>query len=330
MIDIVHERCLKDGCNIQPSCGLPKDTKATYCATHKLDGMIDIVSKRCLKDGCNVRPNFGYTKDRKRLYCAKHKLDGMIDIKNKRCLEDGCILQPSYGYIKDRKCLYCVRHKLDGMINISKTPPPKNLCSQCSNQATIKFGLYYCVDHIPHDQLKVVKKLCKICDIDNSLTHICKECQANREKKKIRIEHKIVRHLNKKIVKAPTSLDRIIGDCSKRRPDVYYDCGTHAVIVEIDENQHRSYEDTCECARVNQIVNDLGGLPLTIIRYNPDNFKIDGKKKIVNDSDRLYQLVENIKKYIEVEPTSFVHLIQLFYDGPSIVQEEDITELVTL
>ena len=48
-------------------------------------------------------------------------------------------------------------------------------------------------------------------------------------------------------------------DVQKKRPDIFFDLSTHCVIVEIDENQHNSYEDICECARINEIVNGIGG-----------------------------------------------------------------------
>jgi len=45
--------------------------------------------------------------------------------------------------------------------------------------------------------------------------------------------------------------DKVIPNgCSNRRPDVLIDCGTHVIIVEIDENCHKSYESTCENKRI--------------------------------------------------------------------------------
>ncbi len=102
---------------------------------------------------------------------------------------------------------------------------------------------------------------------------------------------------------APTSVDRILGGCSKRRPDVYYDCVTHAVLVEIDENQHRRYDERCECVRLNEIFNDLGGLPMHVIRYNPDGFYIDGKKQDISNEERLKRLTIELGKMINNPPS---------------------------
>ncbi len=47
--------------------------------------------------------------------------------------------------------------------------------------------------------------------------------------------------------------------CSKKRPDIYFELERHCVIVEVDEHQHNAYEDSCECSRINEIVNGIGG-----------------------------------------------------------------------
>ncbi len=44
----------------------------------------------------------------------------------------------------------------------------------------------------------------------------------------------------------------------KKRPDIYFEFDKHCVIVEINENQHKSYDDYCECARINEIINGIG------------------------------------------------------------------------
>ena len=47
------------------------------------------------------------------------------------------------------------------------------------------------------------------------------------------------------------SFDKVIPNgCSKRRPDVMIDCGTHVISVEIDELKHSSYESICENKRI--------------------------------------------------------------------------------
>ncbi len=43
---------------------------------------------------------------------------------------------------------------------------------------------------------------------------------------------------------------RIEGGCSRRRPDLLLDMGSHVVIVEVDENKHDEYDCTCENRRL--------------------------------------------------------------------------------
>lgn len=70
--------------------------------------------------------------------------------------------------------------------------------------------------------------------------------------------------------------DRVVngtGACgSKRRPDWLVDLSTHSIIVEVDENQHVAYEDTCESKRLMQLFEDLGSRPLVVVRFNPDGY----------------------------------------------------------
>jgi hypothetical protein len=66
--------------------------------------------------------------------------------------------------------------------------------------------------------------------------------------------------------------DKIIqGGCSRRKPDILLDIGTHIIIVEIDENQHDEYDISCENKRIMQISQDLGHPHIVFIRFNPDS-----------------------------------------------------------
>jgi hypothetical protein len=109
MEDIVNKRCLHDGCKTISVYG---HSTRTYCATHKQDGMEDIASKQCLHDGCTKGSSYGHAT---RTYCAAHKQDGMKDFASKQCLHDGCEKVPHYGHSTR---MYCVTHKQDGMKNI--------------------------------------------------------------------------------------------------------------------------------------------------------------------------------------------------------------------
>jgi hypothetical protein len=69
-------------------------------------------------------------------------------------------------------------------------------------------------------------------------------------------------------------------DCaSRRRPDMYCNFGTHILIVEIDENQHRAYDTTCDNKRLCELYQDFGHIPVVFVRFNPDDYiNTDGTK----------------------------------------------------
>lgn len=70
----------------------------------------------------------------------------------------------------------------------------------------------------------------------------------------------VVRYIRKNInTKFEYNTSKILQGCSKKRPDVFFELDKHCVIVEIDEDQHKNYIESCECARINEIVNGIGG-----------------------------------------------------------------------
>ena len=121
--------------------------------------------------------------------------------------------------------------------------------------------------------------------------------------------------------------------CSKKRPDVYFELDKHCVIVEIDEHQHNSYEDVCECARINEIINGIGGKSVITIRYNSDIIKNKGKKINISNSERIEKLVKTIKEELVKNYDKFlVKIVQLYYNDNyekyMEIKEEDITKIV--
>lgn len=124
--------------------------------------------------------------------------------------------------------------------------------------------------------------------------------------------------------------DRVIqGGCSRRRPDGLIDCETHAVIIEIDEDQHRTYDDQCENKRIMEIFLDLRSRPLIVIRLNPDSYVSRGirfpgaftltkadKHLKVNEAvfaHRLERLLKEIDYATTCTPNREVSIIELFF-----------------
>ena len=123
--------------------------------------------------------------------------------------------------------------------------------------------------------------------------------------------------------------------CSQKRPDVYFELIKHCVIVEIDENQHLSYSEICECARINEIVNGIGGKSVILIRYNPDKIKHKNKEIKFDLTEKLNTLLQVIKTELSFDYDTFiVKLVQLYYDDTdeeyNIMKIENITGLVCI
>lgn len=372
MINVLSKRCEhEDGCMSQPAFNFASERRGKFCFKHKLPDMINVKSKRCEHEGCMLLPSFNFANKRGRKFCSKHKLPDMIYVSINRCEHDGCMsLIPSFNFAAERKGIYCFQHKLAGMINVTnkncQSPKCRTLALfgllnkraqfcllhkatgminvvmeqkccvlDCDDEYDFVFeGTKYCSKHMPNnDDIGMnTKRLCKYCDIRDVSTFVCKSCRNVKNKK----EWGVVRYL-RRVIDTPFEFNssRMLQGCSKKRPDIYFDLPTHCVIVEVDENQHIAYEDGCECARINEIVNGIGGRPLTIIRYNPDSVRsATGLVKKTN-AERLDLLVETIKRELVSVPEAFaVNMVQLFYDDVYSVymeiKREDITNIVCI
>jgi len=125
---------------------------------------------------------------------------------------------------------------------------------------------------------------------------------------------------------------RVVDGCSKRRPDLLLDMGTHIIIIEVDENKHDTYDCSCENKRLMEISQDVGHRPIVFIRFNPDNYvdkdgkkisscwKVNGygvmqvsKTKIVEWEERIKELLSQIQYWVDNITEKTVETIELFY-----------------
>jgi len=137
---------------------------------------------------------------------------------------------------------------------------------------------------------------------------------------------------------------KIEGGCSKKRPDIFLDLLTHSIIIEIDENQHRSYNN-CEIKRINLLFEDLGDRHIVFIRFNPDDYIDKDENKITSCwcidrnglssvkktkrrewSNRLDTLKNIVDKYLNIDEIDIFEPItnqHLFYDEIEYDDEDD-------
>lgn len=299
MIDLVHKFC-KCELRRRPNFGYDGELP-TCCVKCKSENMIDFY-KKC---ECGERiPTFGYPEEIK-ICCKTCKKPGMIYISTTQC---SCILkkQPIFGY-KDGKPVCCIACKEEDMIDLKH-----NICksSFCDNQA--RYAKY--------------NDYCFICFINLFPNN---EIVRNYKIKERYFTDFVEVNFPKKF----TFDRRINGGCSLRRPDMYLDLITHTLHGELDENQHKPYDTTCEEAKINDTFTDNADRFMVLIRVNPDGyvdkngkrhescFKIHQKNGalIVRDDNDLYRRLNKLKERLEYWmhniPNELMTIEYHFYDG---------------
>jgi hypothetical protein len=228
----------------------------------------------------------------------------MINTKHSKCTEKGCDSLAGFGH-SGQNAEYCSKHKKTGMVDVKH-----KMCILCNlTQARIKYS-WYCLR-------------CFIYTFPN---------QKISRNFKIKETH-VTDFIKENLRNLDWSFDTIPGGCSKRRPDCFVDCFTHVVIVEIDENQHKDYDESCENKRIMQLYEDFSKRSVVFIRFNPDTYiNKDGKKILSSFKDhnglgipivrsqkewmsRLNILKDVINHWISEIPEKAVTIEYLFYDS---------------
>jgi hypothetical protein len=133
--------------------------------------------------------------------------------------------------------------------------------------------------------IDVVNPQCVLCHMVTAIPHYDNHCYgcfsfANPNDSRVRNFKTKEQAFMSEIAKVYPDiiLDKIIsGGCSKKRPDGLIELLTHVIIVEIDENQHKGYDITCDNRRTMELSQDLNHRPIVFIRVNPDKYVSDGK-----------------------------------------------------
>jgi hypothetical protein len=67
--------------------------------------MVDIKHDLCLYENCEIRPSYNYEGEKRGLYCFQHKKESMLDVVSKMCKTHLCQTRVKEKY--DGYCLYC-------------------------------------------------------------------------------------------------------------------------------------------------------------------------------------------------------------------------------
>jgi len=342
MVNNHKQNCKFTGCPITPSFGI--DGTIEYCAGHALPGMISRhENKYCPIKDCERTVSYGfvdgikeYCKDhalpdmvnlkyptckcgkiatfnfptQKPITCKKHADTGMIDVTAPRC---DCGTTAGFG-LPGNKPTKCVQHKIPGMI-----PNPTKRCTTKPCKEYAIYGLnqaLHCEDHKEDNEYNLIEKECSSCKLFMILNDkdLCGFCDPTMVKTfQLAKQKEIKTLLDSKKIKY-TLYDRIIdSQCGYERPDFLFDCGTHIVIIEVDEQQHR--KNQCDDVRMFNISQTLA-LKTIFIRYNPDDYKVNNKKQNttkIKKHETLLRCLDTMRKK-NVQEIDFVSAIYLFYD----------------
>lgn len=277
-----------------------------------------------------IRPETNHCKS-----CSKMKHD--ISSVKEECSKRGiiCLEEVYKGHREPMRFLIDNKEEIFTLNNIQRS------CITCSKiRATWNYkGLpkAYCKNCALKDMIDVESKMCDSCNLfraNKKYEDLCITCFMWKYP-----DHKITRRYRKKemyiadMIKEKFSsyemtFNKTVGGCSKRRPDILIDVLSHSIIIEIDEDQHKSY--SCEEKRINELFTDLGDRNLILIRFNPDKYKNENNKtikgifsfddenniKIFGKKEAEYRfstLMDTINTYIKPQEEYFKE-IKLFYD----------------
>ena len=100
--------------------------------------------------------------------------------------------------------------------------------------------------------------------------------------------------------------------CGAMRPDFTWELATHIVVLEVDEDQHSFYPAKCEFQRMCNLSGSFG-MPMVMIRYNPDAFNISGETRRTNKTTRLPLLPERLQHALTTLPSVLITVEYLYY-----------------
>lgn len=308
MVDVRHKYCKDEKCINRASYNF-LGNKALYCFEHKCDNMVNIERIKCKFENCKKSPIFNFFNETRGIYCYTHKLENMVDVCNKKCMVENCNKVPSFNYDECKQAIYCCKHKLENMINVKIIKCKTNLCQTKANDKYDGFCLRCYIHNYPN-----------------------KPTFRNYKTK----EQTVVDYIKTTFPKLTIMADKVIEDgCSRKRPDIQIDLGYQIIIVEIDENQHKYYDCSCENKRLMEISQDCNHRPIIFIRFNPDGYMqnnvriqscwkisktgimIINKAKEIEWNDRLNCLKTQIDYWCNPNNVTnkTIEIIELYYDN---------------
>ena len=334
MVNVKSKKC-RCG-KSQPNYNEVGETTAVCCASCKTDTMIDVKNKKCR---CGKsQPNYNEVGETTAVCCASCKTDTMVNVISKKCRCGKS--QPVYNEVSETTAVCCVSCKTDTMIDVinkkcrcGKARPNYNevgetipiCCASCKTDTMVDVLHQKCPGlingNIP----------CPFRTISNyKYKNYCTECFRRNfplDPLTFQMRSKTKEIATRDYINANYDgfqHDRILEtghcDCTiKRRIDHRKLMGNTLLVIETDENQHKSYDKMDEETRYDDLYMAHSG-KWVYIRFNPDKYiNKNGIRKNPTIAARLNVLKDEIDKQIKrienEENTELVERIYLYYDG---------------
>jgi len=245
-------------------------------------------------------PSYNEPGETKAICCSSCKTPTMENVKDKKCQCGKA--RPIYNEPGETKAICCSICKTPTMENVKHKKCKANNETSCTTQGNRKYKGYcsHCFQHLfPNDPLTF---------------------QVRSKTKEIAVRDFINANFD------GWQHDKCLytGHCNcthRRRIDHRVLIGNTLLVVETDENQHKSYDDMNEEIRENDLFMAYSGKWI-YIRFNPDKYKSkNGKKKNPEIATRLIKLKKEIEKQIKriknEENAEFLERIYMYYDNYS-------------
>ena len=164
---------------------------------------------------------------------------------------------------------------------------------------------------------------------------MCSMCDTGKTRREISFEKYLREQVDTGMIPMYTSWncvdkERDMDQCSNAyRPDFTFVIEEKGlvVIVEYDEHQHVLYEESCELQRI--LVLSHGYMTsraacIRWIRYNPDRFNVNGRKKKVSTKDRQAYFIERLQRALDnVDYSHKIEIEYLFYNKTPEMDQSD-------
>jgi len=364
--------CVSPGKKRKQAIYGPEKGKRTHCSKHKIEGEINVHNTRCESTGCTEFATYGDARTRKSAYCGKHRneKEGLVDVVSTRCKFPGCTAFAKYGDAGTRKAAYCGKHRneKEGLVNVAS--------ARCKFPGCTVFAIYgdaltkerkYCQEHCKEGNVDVAHHQCAECSEirvkrKGDLCATCDVKISGASRKAHVKENDMVAAIKQFILELDASIHSIVAKYNESigasygsyRPDIHIDCGTHVIVIECDEFQHKprfvrrvktetggddgdevlvtegkcvaKYDEMSETKRMINI-HASRGKPCYFLRFNPDPFKIGGVTSNVPIADRYVELRRQLTLALSKPPSSDIVVTYLYYDNDESFIKTEIVDI---